>query len=352
MELPSVLLAIVIFCLVLWIILQGRRRNRQLDTQALLMIQQHVEALRHQVQAQQQAMTQHLQAMTGQVGNRLDTTARLVGEVSQSLGALTRATEQIYQVGKDITTLQDILQSPKLRGNLGEFLLYDMLAQVLPAAFYRVQHRFRSGDIVDALILIGNRQVPVDAKFPLENFRRLLRTDVATDQPAQARRRFLADTRRHIDAIASKYILPDEGTYDFALMYIPAENVYYEVMLKGEDNSDDLLPYALQRKVFPVSPVSLYAYLQTIVLGLRGLQLEESAQEVLQHLARLRRDTGLLRDAFDVLGRHLGHAHNKYDEVGRLVAQLEGKLLALEPERRSDTPGRAYNDPAASAPES
>jgi DNA recombination protein RmuC len=343
MELLSGFLVIVIICLVLWIALHGRRQHRQVDTQALLMIQQHMEALRQQVQAQQQAVTQHLQAMTGQVGNRLDATARLVGEVSQSLGALAKATEQIYQVGKDISTLQDILQSPKLRGNLGEFLLHDMLAQVLPATFYRLQHRFRSGDIVDALILIGNRQVPVDAKFPLENFRRLLQTGMAAERPEQARRRFLADTRRHIDAIASKYILPDEGTYDFALMYIPAENVYYEVMLKAEDGHDDLLPYALQRKVFPVSPASLYAYLQTIILGLRGLQLEESAQEVLQHLARLRRDTGLLREAFDVLGRHLGHASNKYDEVGKLVAQLEGKLLALGPGRQSHTPGSAYD---------
>jgi DNA recombination protein RmuC len=343
MELLSGFLAIVVLCLGIWIVLQGRRQNRQLDTQAVVMLQQHMEALRQQVQAQQQALTQHLQTMSGQVGSRLDATARLVGEVSQSLGALAKVTEQMYQVGKDITTLQDILQSPKLRGNLGEFFLQDMLAQVLPAAFYRLQHRFRNGDIVDALIRIGNRQVPVDAKFPLENFRRLLHTGVDTERPGQVRRRFLADIKRHIDAIASKYILPDEGTYDFALMYIPAENVYYEVMLKGEEASDDLLPYALQRKVFPVSPVSLYAYLQTIVLGLRGLQLEESAQEVLQHLARLRRDMGLLRDAFDVLGRHLGHAHNKYDEVGRLMAQLEGKLLALEPEQRSETPGRASN---------
>jgi DNA recombination protein RmuC len=248
----------------------------------------------------------------------------------------------MYQVGKDITTLQDILQSPKLRGNLGEFFLQDMLAQVLPAAFYRLQHRFRNGDIVDALIRIGNRQVPVDAKFPLENFRRLLHTGVDTERPGQVRRRFLADIKRHIDAIASKYILPDEGTYDFALMYIPAENVYYEIMLKGEEASDDLLPYALQRKVFPVSPVSLYAYLQTIVLGLRGLQLEESAQEVLQQLVRLQRDTGLLREAFEVLGRHVGNAHNKYDEVGRLLAQLEGKLLALGPQQQVLTPGSPY----------
>jgi DNA recombination protein RmuC len=345
MELLIGFLMLVIVGLMLWMVFQGRRQTRQVDTQAFLMIQQHMEALRQQVQAQQQAMTQHLQAMTGQVGHRLDSTTRLVGEVSQSLGALAKATEQIYQVGKDISTLQNILQSPKLRGNLGELFLQDMLAQVLPAAFYGIQHRFRNGDIVDAVIQIGNRRVPVDAKFPLENFRRLLQAGVDTGRAGLARRRFLADTKRHIDAIASKYILPDEGTYDFALMYIPAENVYYEVMLKGEDDGDDLLPYALQRKVFPVSPVSLYAYLQTIVLGLRGLQLEENAQEVLQHLARLRRDTGLLREGFEVLGRHLGHAHNKYDEVGRMLAQVEGKLLAMEPERHSRSPDNTYNIP-------
>jgi DNA recombination protein RmuC len=319
----------VVVGLVIWVTVLTRRQGHQLEPQALLLLQQHVEALRRQVHEQQHVMTQHLQAISGQVDNRLDTTSRLVGEVSQSLGALSKATEQIYQVGKDIATLQDILQSPKLRGSLGELLLQDMLSQVLPAAFYRMQHRFRRGDIVDAVILLGNRQVPIDAKFPLENFRRL-RQRAAEGSTEPERRRFLADVKRHIDAIANKYILPDEGTYDFALMYIPAENVYYEIILRETDDSDDLLPYALERKVFPVSPVSMYAYLQTIVLGLRGLQLEESAQKVLQHLSRLRRDAGLLREAFDVLGRHVHHAYNRYDDVGRLLTQFESKLSALE----------------------
>ena len=322
-------LVVVVVCIVAWVAVLTRRQGHHLDPHAFLLLQQHVEALRRQVQEQQHAMTHHLQVISGQVGNRLDTTSRLVGEVSQSLGALSKATEQIYQVGKDMATLQDILQSPKLRGGLGELLLQDMLSQVLPTAFYRIQHRFRRGDIVDAVILLGNRQVPIDAKFPLENFRRL-RQRAAEDSTGPERRRFLADVKRHIDAIADKYILPDEGTYDFALMYIPAENVYYEIILRATEDSGDLLPYALARKVFPVSPVSLYAYLQTIVLGLRGLQLEESAQEVLQHLSRLRRDANLLHEAFDVLGRHLNHAHNRYDDVGRLLTQFESKLSVLE----------------------
>jgi DNA recombination protein RmuC len=329
MEPFVVILTALVLCLLVWLTVLARRQGRQLDPQALLLLQKHVEALGRQMHDQQQAMTQHLQTITGQVGNRLDATSRLVGEVNHSLGVLSKATEQIHQVGKDMASLQDILQSPKLRGNLGELLLQDMLSQVLPEAFYRIQHRFRSGDIVDAVILLGNRRVPIDAKFPLENFRRLFQP-TAEVSSGLARRRFLADVKRHIDTIANKYILPDEGTYDFALMYIPAENVYYETILKGEEGTDDLLPYALERKVFPVSPVSMYAYMQTIALGLRGLQLEESAQEVLQHLSRLRRDTGALREAFEVLGRHLGHAHNKYDDAGRLLTQLESKLMTLE----------------------
>ncbi|MEE8302738.1 MAG: DNA recombination protein RmuC [Candidatus Tectomicrobia bacterium] len=323
------ILVMLVLVVVVWIAILTRRQGRQLDSQALGLLQQQMEGLRHQVHEQQQAMTQQLQTFTGQVGSRLDTTSQLVGEVNQNLGALSKATEHLYQVGKDIATLQDILQSPKLRGNLGELLLQDMLAQILPPAFYRSQYRFRSGDIVDAVILLGNRHVPIDAKFPLENFRRLRQAD-SDPSSGTARRRLLADAKRHIDAIATKYILPDEGTYDFSLMYIPAENVYYEIILRGDDGANDLLPYALQRRVFPVSPVSLYAYLQTIVMGLRGLQIEEHAQEVLQHLSRLHRDTGLLREAFEVLGRHVTHAYNKYDEVGRLLTQLENKLGALE----------------------
>src|SRR6185369_5701362 len=172
------------------------------------------------------------------------------------LGELREATTKVYEVGRDVATLHDILRAPKLRGGLGELLLGDLLAQVLPPAHFTLQHAFRSGERVDAVVRLGDGLVPIDSKFPLEDFRRLLEA-ADDDQRTRARKAFVARVRKHVDDIATKYVLPDEGTYDFALMYIPAENVYYETIIR--DAASDLVAYALAKKVIPVSPNTLYA---------------------------------------------------------------------------------------------
>jgi len=239
------------------------------------------------------------------------------------MGELSKSSQQIYEVGKDIATLQQILKAPKLRGVVGELFLGNLLDQVVPDN-YELQHRFRSGEVVDAVIKLGPKLVPIDAKFPLENFQRL--TAAGDAERKALRKRFIADVKKHVDAIASKYILPDEGTYDFALMYIPAENVYYEMIIKDEPDEENVSAYAVSRRVIPVSPSSLYAYLQAIVFGLRGLQIEKRAEEILSHLARLQGDFSKFRDDFDTVGTHLKNAHNKYDDALKRLGQLEGKL--------------------------
>ena len=260
------------------------------------------------------------------LGERLDSTAQVVGAVHRSLGTLEEANRKIYEIGKDISSLQQILQAPKLRGGLGELLLEDLLTQILPADHFTVQHGFRSGHKVDAVIKLGGGLVPVDAKFPLENFRRVL--DAPTDdERSRVRRAFVADVKRHIDNIATKYILPDEGTFDFALMYIPAENVYYEIVVKDDVTGDvDLSGYALARRVIPVSPGSFYAYLQAVVLGLRGLRIEEQAHEILQQLGRLRGDFDRFRDDFRLVGRHLNNAATSYAGADRRLERLETRF--------------------------
>ena len=245
--------------------------------------------------------------------------------LARDLGDLNRATQQMMEVGKTITSLENLLKPPQLRGGMGETLLGELLAQILPGHF-ELQHRFRSGERVDAVIRLGNKMVPVDAKFPLESFRRLL---AITDAEAARRERkgFLRAVKAHIDAIAGKYILPDEGTYEFALMYIPAENVYYETILKDEEG-EGLYPYALQKRVIPVSPNSFYAYLQVIIHGLKGLHIEERAREIMDHLARLQGDEAKFRQDFETLGTHIENARKKYEEADRKLARLEDKLLA------------------------
>jgi DNA recombination protein RmuC len=267
----------------------------------------------------------------GQIGSlasqiqHVDSVSRASFErLARDLGELNRATQQMMEVGRTITSLENLLRPPQLRGGMGETLLAELLAQILPGHF-ELQHRFKSGERVDAVIRLGNRLAPVDAKFPLESFRRLAESR-DEELARKERKAFIRTLKAHVDAIAQKYILPDEGTYDFALMYIPAENVYYETVLKDEEG-EGLYPYALQKRVIPVSPNSFYAYLQVIIHGLKGLHIEEKAREIVDYLARLRADEERFRQDFETLGMHLENARKKYEEAQRKLVRFEDKLL-------------------------
>jgi DNA recombination protein RmuC len=327
------------------------------EDQSLILIQQQIDQLRGQLTQSVDGSTQLIHQQLGQLlgnvndrlkestevmqqthqslGERLDNAARVVGNVQKSLGSLEEANRKIYEVGKDIASLQEILRAPKLRGGLGEFFLGDLLSQILPPGNFAIQHAFRSGERVDAVIKLGGSLVPVDSKFPLENFKRIF--DGATeDDKNRAKRLFAADVKKHIDAIATKYILPDEGTYDFALMYIPAENVYYETIIKDDSMGSDksLSAYALARRVIPVSPNSFYAYLQAILLGLKGMKIEERAKEIIQYLSRLEGDFTKFREDFNLAGKHLGHAYSCFQSADKHLDQFGQKLLAADGEKK------------------
>lgn len=351
----TAVLGLIVLC---WFFL-GRIRSileEKRDDQSLVMLQQQMEQLRtqfsHAIENNTQSIQQQLGLMLGHVndrlkdnaevlnktqqslGERLDNAARVVGNVQRSLGGLEEANRKIYEVGKDIASLQEILRAPKLRGGLGEFFLEDLLAQILPPQHFATQHVFRSGDKVDAVIKLGTSLVPVDAKFPLENFKRIL--DAGGDEDKiRAKKQFSIDVKKHIDAIAGKYILPDEGTYDFALMYIPAENVYYETIIKDEAPEEKgLTHYAMTKHVIPVSPNSLYAYLQAILLGLRGMKIEDRAKEIIQYLSRLQSDFGKFREEFSLVGKHLGHVQSGYQNADRRLEQFSQKLLAADADQK------------------
>jgi DNA recombination protein RmuC len=362
---PIVLILLILFLLVGFAAI-GWFVSRRLQTllgekkedQSLLLIQQQIGLLRGQLGQELDSRTQILHQQLGQVqahvnerlkensevlqksqqslGERLDKAAQVVGNVQKSLGSLEEANRKIYEVGKDIASLQEILRAPKLRGGLGEFFLGDLLAQILPPEHFDTQFAFKSGEKVDAVIRLGGSLVPVDAKFPLENFKRILE-GASEDDKARARKQFVVDVKKHIDAISSKYILPDEGTYDFALMYIPAENVYYETIIKDESGGGDrnLSQYALSKKVIPVSPNSFYAYLQAIVLGLKGMKIEERAKEIIQYLSRLEGDFSKFRDDFGLLGKHLGHAQSSYQNAEKRLDQFGQKLLTADADKKT-----------------
>ncbi|MFC2021994.1 DNA recombination protein RmuC [Chloroflexota bacterium] len=277
------------------------------------------------------------------VGERIADTTKVFGEVKESLGKLTQRTEQIQEVGKNIASLQDLLRAPKFRGGFGEFLLERLLADILPRDNYSLQHKFQNGETVDAIIRIGGNLVPIDSKFPLEDFQRILAVESEEEQVA-LRRQFTRTIKKHIDAV-TKYILPDENTFDFALMYIPAENVYYETILRGHAEESDIYSYSLQKRVIPVSPNSLYAYLQVIILGLKGLHIEKTARDILGHLGRLQGDLQDFQGEYTTLGGHIRHAAQKYDDAATKLARLGDKLQLVGetpieklPEADAETP--------------
>jgi DNA recombination protein RmuC len=277
-----------------------------------------------QVNERLNQMNQTLQEAHKIIGQNLSSATSVFGNVKEQLGKLEATNTQILEVSKDITSLQELLRAPKFRGQMGETLLENLLAQVLPKDHYQMQYRFKSGDAVDAVIRLGERFVPIDAKFSLENFQKLL--DTPDEQAKNTyRKKFIQDVKNRVDEIAAKYILPQENTYDFSLMYIPAENVYYEIIIK-----EDIFSYCMSKKVIPVSPNTFYAYLQVICLGLRGLKIEENAKAILKNLSMLSVEINKFKEDFDILGSHISSAANKYADSQKKLDRFSDRLTNIQ----------------------
>lgn len=300
-------------------------KRAQSENQALSLMQQQIGQLTQSINHQLQSMSTQFQRASGDIGSTL-------GDVKKDLGKMEEVTREVLEKAKDISELESLLRAPKFRGGFGELFLGDLLAQILPPAHFGLQHKFKSGEKVDAVIRIGSNFVPVDSKFPLENFRKFVAEEDGKEKEG-LRKKFISDVKKHIDSISEKYILPDEGTYEFALMYIPAENIYYETILKDESfgQEQSIFSYAIQKKVLPVSPNSFFAYLQVVVFGLKGLQIEKSAQYIFQFLTRLQGDLTRFKSDYQTLGTHLSNAKSKFDEAEKRLERFSDKLeLASE----------------------
>jgi len=358
----AVLAAIV---LVLAAALLSRRRSAgpaPASDATLALLQQQILDLTQQV-AQLGSQIQRdvgasLGQMLGQVGARLSEnaqtlqkanadTGRLIADVSHRLGELGRSSQQILELGQDIRGLQQIFQAPKVRGGLGELTLGSLLQQIFPADHVSLQHAFQNGEVVDAVLRLPGGLVPIDSKFPLAGFRALIE---ATNEEGRlkARRAFSRDVRKHVDDIAAKYIRPAEGTLDFALMYIPAENVFYEIVVRDEPpgGEEDVNAYALGRRVFIASPNTLLAYLQAIAHGLRGLRIEARARDILKSLQQIQGDLGIFQESFSLGQKHLKNAQAAFAEagerVGRLAYQVDqsARVLSDAPHEEASIPTR------------
>lgn len=258
-------------------------------------------------------MSRLLQANTKQLNERLDTAARVIGDLKQNLG-------EMSEVGKGIRSLQEFLQSPKLRGNIGEQVLQDMIGQSFPKNSFHLQYAFKSGMKVDAVLKTDAGLLCVDSKFPMENFSKMHKGETEALRSV-AKKDFIADVRKHVSDISKKYILPEEGTMDFALMYIPSEGVYYEMA-----NMEELMDYARRLRVYPVSPNTLYAHLQVLLLSFQGKDLEQKSRHVFQLLRAIQKDYGKIEENLGVLGKHINNAYNSMSTVSGSFSLLGQKL--------------------------
>jgi DNA recombination protein RmuC len=269
------------------------------------------------MQSNSSSMVRTLQENSKQLNERLDKAAEVIRDVGKEVG-------QMSEIGRNMRELQDFLKSPKLRGNIGEQVLKDLITQIFPKKSFFLQYEFASGEKVDAAIQTDAGILPIDAKFPMENFQKLAKAKTE-EEIKLLRKDFTRDIKKHIDAIAKKYILPNEGTMDFALMYVPSESVFYEIVLM-----DELVEYARQHRVFIVSPTTLYAHLQAILLSYEGRKIEEQSKEIIKLLRGLQIDYEKVNDSLDVLGKHLGNASNQYINVNKNFLGLGQKLSTIK----------------------
>lgn len=262
-------------------------------------------------------INQQLSSSMTQFNNRLDRAAEIIAQVQKNIGEFT-------EISRSMQELQHFLAAPKIRGNIGEQILADLLNQHFPKSSFKLQYQFKSGEKVDAVIFSSQGIIPIDAKFPLENFRKYLKTDNEKIK-ASFKKAFLTDVKKHLDIISKKYILPEEKTVDYALMYIPSENVYYEIIA-----NEEIFAYAGEKRVLPVSPMSFFAYMKAILLSFEGQKIEEKAKKIISILQAVKKDYEKTYEIIEILNKHLTNAHNQMGQLNRNFQSLGEKLSSTK----------------------
>jgi len=332
-----VVLILIILGLLVWLISCNSAGRREIACQAagINLLHQQLEALRAAQDTARDTVQKSLQTGQTSLSENLQSSQKVLSQLDSRIGELQGTNKQMLQVGTELRRLQDILASPKLRGQMGEWSLKNILENILPSNSYKLQYPFKDGKVVDALVEMNNYSVPIDAKFPLPGFEALVRAQ-ADEEKTKLRKQFHRDVIIHVDKIASAYIRPAEGTVDFAFMYIPAENVYYETVVKHDGDTKDIMQYALLKKVIPISPNLLYAYLMTVVMGLHGLQIEKQAAEIRQNLKKLNADFADFVLNWDTLGGHIRNSSNKYDDAARKLDRFGMQLGRIQDDTQQE----------------
>jgi DNA recombination protein RmuC len=255
------------------------------------------------------------------MSQELKNTREQINQIQNQLGEVQQASQQMFETTR---TLENILGGAKSRGSLGEITLERLLEDSLPPSHYAKQYRFRSGEAADAVIfLLDKKKMAIDSKFPLDAYRRL------SAEGEEARRAFVTAVKGHADAIAKKYIVPDEDTLDLALMFVPSETVFYELLMSVDGKGQPLDEYCRSRSIFPVSPNTLHANLRVIAMGLRGMQIEQNAKQLAANLNGLRKQMDTFEEYFEKVGTHLKNAQLSYAEADKRFGKASNTLDTL-----------------------
>ena len=286
-------------------------------------------------------MERNVSTMQTSVQKQLTESMKLVNDVSQRLTKLDETNRRVVDVADELKTLQNVLQNPKQRGVFGEYYLESVLSNILPTKNFKMQHAFKGGIIADAVVILDKGQLlPVDSKFSLENYNRMVSSQTKAEREEWLKR-VRSDLKGRIDE-TSKYILPAEGTMDFAFMFIPSESLYYDLLIGDVgtgSSARDLIEYAFrEKKVVIVSPTSFMAYLQTVLQGLRSLQIEEQAKDIQIQVGKLGRHIASFDSYMEKLGKSLGttvgHYNNAHKELAKVdtdVTKIAGTEKSIEP---------------------
>ncbi len=315
---PLIVLAVLVGGLVILGLFINKRLSElskaQKPSDELLEI---IKLLQESSKEDRRVLLDSLSKNTHALNKRLDTAARVIGDVQKNIG-------EMSEIGRGMKELQEFLRSPKLRGNIGEQVLKELLGQMLPKQSFHLQYSFKSGDIVDAAIKTSAGIVPVDSKFPMENFRRMASAESESEKKS-FEKQFEKDVRKHIKDISKKYILTEEGTIDYALMYIPSEAVYYEIV-----NNTRLFDYSGEKRVLPVSPTTFYAYMKAILMSFEGQKIEKEARAILSALRAISKDYEKVEDNLSVLQKHLNNAYNMMSNVFTSFTHLGQKISSTQ----------------------
>lgn len=293
-------------------------RDARANDQTAAMLNQNIQGMNQRLDETTRSLNERLDKAASYIMTSMASVTKTMSDVGKELGG-------VAEIGQNLKRFQEVLNAPKLRGNLGEHIMADSLAQIFAREHYAVQHKFRGGETVDAVVKTESGMIPIDSKFPLEQWRQ---SEQAEDPKAkeQAASLFRRAVKKHIDDVQKKYILPEEGTVDFAVMYVPSEALFYDVVLASEE----LMDYARDRKVLLVSPNSFFHFLRVVFMGLERAQFAKQAFRVWEHLKGLQQDLGKFGDTLGLVDRHLTNAKNAMDAAGTAYGKLSAKVAQVE----------------------